>query len=142
MGEVPGQPMHAEVILIVDDDSEARDATRLALELERYIVHTARTGAEGVDLAGLVKPDLILMDVLMPAMDGVRATRILKKNPSTQPIPIILVTVVNQHDDIVKGLEAGATDYITNPHYARTACCDRGYGRPSGRPRVSYLATY
>jgi CheY-like chemotaxis protein len=65
------------------------------LELEGYIVHTARTGTEGVALAGVVKPDLILMDVVMPAMDGIRATRMLKGNPSTQPIPIMLVTVVH-----------------------------------------------
>jgi len=100
MSEVSGQAMHGEVILVVDDDSEVRDAIRLALELEGYIVHTAKTGAEGGDLAGLVKPDLILMDVLMPAMDAIRANRMLKGNPSTQPIPIILVTVVNQHDEV------------------------------------------
>lgn len=117
MSEVSGETMPGELILIVDDDSEARDAIRLALELEGYIVHTARTGAEAVNLAGVVKPDLILMDVLMPVMDGIRATRMLKKNPSTQPIPIILVTVVNQHDDTVQGLEAGATDYITKPFF-------------------------
>jgi two-component system cell cycle sensor histidine kinase/response regulator CckA len=117
MSEVPGLPMRREVLLVVDDDSEARDAIRLALELEGYIVHTARTGAEGVSLARAVNPDLILMDVLMPAVDGIRATRILKGDPFTRPIPIILVTVVNQHDDIVKGLEAGATDYITKPFF-------------------------
>ncbi|MGE5312178.1 MAG: hypothetical protein ACM3MN_10590 [Nitrospirota bacterium] len=54
MSEVSGQPTHGEVILVVDDDSEARDAIRLALELEGYIVHTARTGTEGVALAGVV----------------------------------------------------------------------------------------
>ncbi|MBP1726249.1 MAG: domain S-box, partial [Deltaproteobacteria bacterium] len=117
MRKVSGQAMHGELILVVDDDSEARDAIRLALELEGYIVHTARTGTEGVALAGVVKPDLILMDVVMPAMDGIRATRMLKGNPSTQPIPIMLVTVVHQHEDIVKGLEAGATDYITKPFF-------------------------
>ena len=100
MSKVSGQAMNGELILVVDDDSEVRDAIRLALELEGYIVHTAKTGAEGGDLAGLVKPDLILMDVLMPAMDAIRANRMLKGNPSTQPIPIILVTVVNQHDEV------------------------------------------
>jgi CheY-like chemotaxis protein len=60
MSKVSGQAMHGELILVVDDDSEARDAIRLALELEGYIVHTARTGTEGVALAGVVKPDLIL----------------------------------------------------------------------------------
>jgi PAS domain S-box-containing protein len=117
MTEASAQAMPGEQILVVDDDSEARDAIRLALELEGYIVHTATTGAEAVELAGAVKPDLILMDVLMPVMDGIRATRMLKENPSTQPIPIILVTVVQQHDDTVQGLEAGATDYITKPFF-------------------------
>lgn len=107
----------SQVVLVVEDDAEAREALCVALELNRYVVHTATNGLEAVDRARALKPDIILMDVVMPVMDGIQAIRLLKKDQSTRYIPIVIVTIVDQKTDIIRGLEAGAVDYITKPYF-------------------------
>jgi PAS domain S-box-containing protein len=104
-------------ILVVEDDVEAKEVLCATLELEGYVVHTATNGFEAINAACALKPDVILMDIIMPGMDGIEATRILKSDQVTRHIPILIVTVVDKREDIVSGLTAGATDYITKPFF-------------------------
>ncbi|MCG6945707.1 MAG: response regulator [Deltaproteobacteria bacterium] len=106
-----------ERILVVDDDTEIRDALCAALQYEGYEVHIAVNGKEAVERAQRLKPNLILMDVQMPVIDGIEATRKLKEDPVTVHIPILMVTVLDKKENIVKALEAGAIDYVTKPFF-------------------------
>ena len=104
-------------VLVVDDDSDLRELLRLELESQGLSVVTANDGAEGVDRARTLEPDLILMDVMMPKMDGIEATRILKEDEHTRYTPILRITSSDSREDMVKGFAAGATDYITKPFF-------------------------
>jgi len=104
-------------ILVVEDDNELRDLLHTQLELEGYHVSTAHNGAVAISKARNQKPDIILMDVLMPQMDGIEATKTLKGYEDTKHIPVIMVTSEDKKEDMIKGLEAGAIDYITKPFY-------------------------
>jgi PAS domain S-box-containing protein len=106
-----------EIVLVVEDDAETQEVLCAALELEGYTVHVATNGFEAINTARTLKPDLVLMDIIMPVMDGIEATRELKKDPITRHIPILMVTVVDRKKDIINGLEAGATDYIAKPFF-------------------------
>jgi DNA-binding response OmpR family regulator len=105
------------VVLIVDDDDDVRELLRVELELEGYTTVTASNGAEAISTIHRISPDVILMDVLMPKMNGIEATEIIKQDEVTKHIPILMITVVDNQEDIIKGLEAGATDYITKPFF-------------------------
>ena len=107
----------AQTVLIVEDDTEAQEVLSAALELEGYTVHVSSNGFDAVNTARTLKPDVILMDIIMPVMDGIEATKLLRKDQITRHIPILIVTVVGRKQDIINGLEAGATDYITKPFF-------------------------
>jgi CheY-like chemotaxis protein len=117
MGPHSPSSKQPSVVLVVDDDNEFRELIRVELELEGFTVLTSATGAEGIETARRARPDVILMDVLMPVMNGIEATRMLKNQHDTRHIPVLMVTVVERKDDIIKGLEAGAIDYITKPFF-------------------------
>ena len=104
-------------ILVVEDDAELREILQVEFELEGLTAITATNGSEAVTAARELKPDLILMDIMMPVMDGIEATKIVKSNEETKHIPIIMLTASGNRDDIVAGLEAGAIDYITKPFF-------------------------
>ena len=104
-------------VLVVEDDAELREILQAEFELEGLVALTATNGSEAVTAARQLKPDLILMDVMMPVMDGIEATKIVKGNEETKHIPIIMLTAAGNKDDIVAGLEAGAIDYITKPFF-------------------------
>lgn len=101
-------------ILIVDD---VPVNIKLLGELlrDQYDIFVANNGQKAVQLAAEIKPDLILMDVMMPDMDGFTACRLLKKDQQTADIPLIFITARNQSDDIVNGFAAGGQDYIAKP---------------------------
>lgn len=101
-------------ILIADDERDIIDFLKYNLEKEGFDVLTAKNGAEAVTLAKK-HPQLILLDVMMPEMDGLEAVRALKKNPATAKIPVIFLTARSSDVDEVVGLELGADDYITKP---------------------------
>jgi DNA-binding response OmpR family regulator len=103
------------LILIADDDEDILELVRLRLARCGYATVLARDGAEAVAAARERKPDLALLDVAMPALDGYEVTAILKGEPATKDIPIVLLTARAQTGDVAKGLEAGADDYITKP---------------------------
>ncbi len=105
----------AEKILIVDDDLDSLKLIGLMLQRQGYEIVAASAGAQAIAKATGEAPDLIILDVMMPDMDGYEVSRRLRANPSTQDIPIIMFTAKTLVDDKVAGFEAGADDYLTKP---------------------------
>ena len=102
-------------ILVVDDLAPNLHLLKVKLQAEYYDVVTARSGYEALEIAGKEKLDLILMDAMMPGMNGFEACEKLKQNPKTWHIPVIMVTALEETKDRIAGLEAGADDFITKP---------------------------
>jgi twitching motility two-component system response regulator PilH len=102
-------------IMIVDDSPTDAHLLQKMLEKNGYQTLTAENGSEGIEVARLVRPDLILMDVVMPGLNGFQATRELSSNPETSSIPVIIVTRKDQKVDRVWGMRQGARDYLTKP---------------------------
>jgi CheY-like chemotaxis protein/MinD-like ATPase involved in chromosome partitioning or flagellar assembly len=105
----------AEKILIIDDDLDTLRLVGLMLQRQGYQISAASNGSQGLAKALEERPDLILLDVMMPDMDGYEVTRRLRKNPTTLTIPILMFTAKTQLDDKVTGFEVGADDYLTKP---------------------------
>ncbi|WP_028574709.1 diguanylate cyclase domain-containing protein [Desulfonatronovibrio hydrogenovorans] len=101
-------------ILIVDDTPTNIEIIAEILEQEYEIVF-AKDGPEGIAMAELHRPDLILLDIMMPEMDGFETCQKLKQNPVTKNIPVIFITALDMEEDEARGLQAGAIDYITKP---------------------------
>jgi len=102
-------------ILIVDDDPDALDTMAAILETRDYLVLTATSGLEGVSTARTEKPDLIVLDVMMPELDGFEACRMIKESAEIKDIPVILLTGLGIVGDIEKGFAAGAADFVVKP---------------------------
>lgn len=107
--------MGTKTILIVDDSPTERHILSQMLLGGGYEVRTAESGDEGIELARKIKPDVILMDVVMPGTNGFQATRSLSRDEATKHIPVILCTTKDQETDKVWGMRQGAQDYITKP---------------------------
>ena len=105
----------AEKILIIDDDVDTLRLVGLMLQRQGYEISAASNGAQGLAKALEERPDLILLDVMMPDMDGYEVARRLRKNPVTVNVPILMFTAKTQLDDKVTGFEVGADDYLTKP---------------------------
>src|SRR5687767_588260 len=105
----------SEKILIIDDDLDTLRLVGLMLQRQGYQISAATTGQQGLEKAFEEDPDLILLDVMMPDMDGYEVTRRLRQNPSTLQTPILMFTAKTQLDDKVIGFEVGANDYLTKP---------------------------
>ena len=105
----------SEKILIIDDDLDTLRLVGLMLQRQGYQISAATNGQQGLDKAFEEDPDLILLDIMMPDMDGYEVTRRLRKNPSTTETPILMFTAKTQMDDKVIGFEVGANDYLTKP---------------------------
>ncbi len=117
MGTLALLKTRALTVLIVEDDNELREVLQAEFELEGLTVITATNGSEAVTTVRRVKPDLILMDIMMPVMNGIEATKIIKNDEETRHIPIVMLTVVDNKKNIVEALEAGAIDYINKPFF-------------------------
>lgn len=102
-------------ILIVDDSPTSLMWQKLLLQYEQYETLTACDGAEGVRVARAERPDLILLDVSMPTMDGFEACRLLRAHPETMDIPILMVTTHSEMENVLAGFEAGCNEYLTKP---------------------------
>lgn len=102
-------------ILVVDDEIDILELIRHALNKEGFEVHVAANGAQAIDQARKIKPELILMDVMMPVMDGMEACRQLKEDPETSGIAIVFLTARSEEFAELAGFEAGADDYISKP---------------------------
>jgi CheY-like chemotaxis protein/MinD-like ATPase involved in chromosome partitioning or flagellar assembly len=105
----------SEKILIIDDDLDTLRLVGLMLQRQGYQISAATNGQQGLEKAFDEDPDLILLDVMMPDMDGYEVTRRLRQNPSTLETPILMFTAKTQLDDKVIGFEVGANDYLTKP---------------------------
>jgi two-component system phosphate regulon response regulator PhoB len=111
--------MPKESILVVDDEADILELVSFNLIREGYRVLSAQTGEAGLDLARSEIPDLIVLDLMLPGMDGLEVTRQLRVDTGTRDIPIVMLTAKGEEADIVAGLELGADDYITKPFSTR-----------------------
>ena len=117
MATGPQKENISHTVLVAADDSEVRDLIKLEFELEGFTVLTAANGAEAITTAERLKPDVILMDVLMPIVDGIEATQRLLSERATKHIPVLMLTVVDKKEEIIRALQTGAFDYITKPFF-------------------------
>ena len=103
-------------MLVVEDEVNLLEALRYNLEREGYLVHTATDGGEGLEMARKVNPSLVLLDIMLPTLDGFEICRILRRESE---VPILILTAKGEEVDRVVGLELGADDYITKPFSIR-----------------------
>lgn len=111
--------MAKEKILVVDDEEDILELLRFNLLREGYNVSCAASGEEALRLAKSEIPDLLVQDLMLPGIDGLEVTKILKNDSRTKDIPIVMLTAKGEEADIVTGLELGADDYITKPFSPR-----------------------
>ncbi len=102
-------------ILVIDDSPTETHVLRSMLEQHGYKVNVAGDGESGMELARRHRPDLILMDIVMPGVNGFQATRKLSKDPETSAIPIVMISTKDQDTDRIWAKRQGALDYITKP---------------------------
>jgi len=102
-------------ILVVDDEEDIRELVQYNLVREGYSVECAASGEDALNMVRKNIPDLIILDLMLPGIDGLTVSRELKKNPTTDAIPIVMLTAKGEETDIIVGLELGADDYITKP---------------------------
>src|SRR5690242_15816668 len=107
-----------EKILLVDDVPANLTVLTSALEPEGYEILAAPSGSIALQVAAKAKPDLILLDIMMPGMDGLETCRRLKQNEATRDIPVIFITARNETESVVEGFHAGGVDYVTKPFQA------------------------
>ena len=103
------------MILIVDDDPAMTTLLQLSFELEGHVVVTASSGAEALELARKIHPAAMVVDVMMPEMDGLELIRRLRANQATSDIPVVCCSAKSLSHDVQAGYDAGADDYVTKP---------------------------
>ena len=108
-------PSGKKTIMLVDDDPETIAVVRTILEQNEFNVRCAYSGLQLLDALAEQKPDLIILDVMMPQLDGLEVLARLKGVPGTSSIPVILLTALDQYEDIFAGYKTGADHYITKP---------------------------
>ncbi len=111
----PSPPERLPVILVVDDNAQNLELIQAYLEDVDCRTVAARDGIEALDLVAKTKPDLVLLDVMMPKMSGFEVCRRLKKDPATSDIPVIMVTALNEFGDIERGIDSGTDDFVSKP---------------------------
>jgi DNA-binding response OmpR family regulator len=121
------------LVLVADDDPDILALVRFRLERDGYEVLSAPDGETALDLALARTPDLAVLDVMMPRLDGYEVTRRLREHGPTTGIPIILLTARVQEPDLERGFEAGADDYVTKP-FSPQALGERIQAALGGRP--------
>lgn len=102
-------------ILVVDDDSEVLGTTLRALTREGHDVHLAESAAEGLEFLQDTRPDLLILDIMMPEMNGLDLCRLLRSKPEHADLPILFLSALGKTEDVVKGLDVGGDDYIIKP---------------------------
>jgi DNA-binding response OmpR family regulator len=105
---------HRDQVLIVEDDPQVRDVVRRYLERDGLAVQVAATGTEGLELARRSRPDVVLLDVMLPGLSGLEVCRILRDVDGSD-VPIVMLTALDETDDRIAGLQSGADDYIGKP---------------------------
>ncbi len=107
--------MNRETILVIEDEGDILDLITVSLTREGLRVLGAATGEEGLVLAREEAPDLVVLDLMLPGMDGLQVCRELRADPRTRSVPVLILTARGEEADIVAGLETGADDYVTKP---------------------------
>ncbi len=111
--------MAKKEILVVDDEEDILELVKFNLSREGYLVRCASSGEDALKAVKKQAPHLIILDLMLPEIDGLEAARRLKKDPATEDIPIIMLTARGEEVDVVTGLELGADDYVTKPFSPR-----------------------
>ena len=111
--------MSRQSVLVVEDEEDIMEVIRFNLEKEGYEVHQALSGEKALQVIENNLPSLVLLDLMLPGINGLDLCRIFKQNDRTKAIPVIMLTAKSEDADIVAGLEMGAEDYITNPFSPR-----------------------
>lgn len=111
--------MANQKVLVVDDEEDILELLKFNLSREGYQVPCAASGEQALGLVRSENPDLIVLDLMLPGIDGLEVTRRLKNDPNTKNLPIVMLTAKGEEADIVTGLELGADDYITKPFSPR-----------------------
>ena len=112
-------PVRRERILVVDDEEDILELVRYNLAAEGYEVFVAETGEEALERARSGPVDLMILDLMLPGIDGLDVARILKEDSRTRAIPIVMLTAKGEEADVVRGLELGADDYLAKPFSPR-----------------------
>jgi two-component system phosphate regulon response regulator PhoB len=102
-------------VLVVEDDPDQLEVTRMSLKAAGFAIGTASNGIDALKKAQTVSPDLILLDILMPGMDGFAVCETLRENPTTASIPVLMLTGLCSHISQLVAFDAGATDYLIKP---------------------------
>ncbi len=123
-------------ILVVEDDEDIQQLVEYNLLKAGYKVSVAETGEEGLRQARAEHPDLVVLDLMLPGLDGLEVCRTLRRDPATARLPVVMLTAKGEEADIVTGLELGADDYVTKPFspkvlLARIRAVLRRRGRPA-----------
>jgi two-component system alkaline phosphatase synthesis response regulator PhoP len=105
----------SQLIVVIEDEEDIRELIRYNLDKEGYRVLVANSGEEGLELVVNSMPDLIVLDLMLPGIDGLQVCRQLKADPKTRNIPVVMVTARGEEPDVVSGLELGAEDYVSKP---------------------------
>ena len=141
MSSQPGSTDHVQRVLLVDDERANRQVLEAMLLPERVAISTAASGEEALALVALEPPDLILLDVMMPGMDGYEVARLLKGNSETRNIPVIMITALGDRDARMRGLSAGAEDFLSKP-VDRAELCVRVRNLLRLKAYSDYYGTY
>jgi DNA-binding response OmpR family regulator len=104
-----------EKIVVIEDEADILEVLQYNLRREGYLVVSSRDGEEGLEQARRENPDLVLLDLMLPGLDGLEVCRRLQSDPVTSNVPIVMVTAKGEESDIVLGLQLGADDYVTKP---------------------------
>ncbi len=112
-------------VLLVEDDTFLANIYKTKFDMEGFKVSVSENGEEGLADAKKKKPDIILLDILLPKMDGFTVLEKLKEDSGVKDIPVILLTNLGQKDDVSKGLEMGAVDYLIKAHFKPSEVVDK-----------------
>jgi CheY-like chemotaxis protein len=101
--------------LIVEDDPDARKVLSLILKLDGYQIHSAGGGQEALDVLAGIVPDVILLDVMMPGMDGYAVCQLVRSNPAVRHVPVVMLSGKADPESVARGMEVGADEYLAKP---------------------------
>lgn len=104
-----------QTIVVIEDEADMADLVAIRLRKEGYDVHVARDGAEGLRLVHQARPDLILLDLMLPKMPGLEVLQAVRQTPSLAGVPVVIMSAKGEEGDVVIGLHTGADDYVTKP---------------------------
>lgn len=112
-------------VLLVEDDKMILDMYTLKFTQEGYEVTQAENGKDGLELAKKVNPDIVLLDIILPQMDGFTVLKSLKADPKMKDVPVVLLTNLGQDGDVKKGIELGAVDYLIKANFTPSQVVDK-----------------